>query len=42
MVKTQEKKAAKAKPAKLKSELIASGGARKSGNKRAAGADDLR
>ena len=35
MVKTQEKKAAKAKPAKLKGELIASGSARKSGTKRA-------
>ena len=37
MVKTQEKKAAKAKPAKLKGELIASGGARKSAGKRAGG-----
>jgi hypothetical protein len=38
MVKTQEKKAAKAKPAKLKGDLIASGGARKSGSKRAGAA----
>jgi len=35
MVKTQAKKAAKAKPAKLKGELIASGSGRKPGTKRA-------
>ena len=41
MVKTQEKKAGKAKPAKLKSELIASGNTRKTGTKRNARADDV-
>ena len=40
MVKTQEKKAAKAKPAKLKGELIASGSGRKSGGKRAGRTED--
>jgi hypothetical protein len=34
MVKTQEKKTARAKPAKLKGDLIASGGGAKTGSKR--------